>query len=305
MSTTTLAEPLDLEALDAEVEAAIRAGERGGLRVLGYGEISLVLGWPAAEPRMAVKRLPPFQDPSQIPRYEELLARYVRELEQRGVPVVPTALRRPALAPLRAYLVQPHVPRATLLNRVLVAAGERRGSALLDRLVELVTGAVDARFGLDGQAANWTVDGDTLACLDVSTPMMRDTAGREELELAPFLTLYPWALRAPLRRVASAVMDQYYEPRTVLVDAGSNLIKERLERWLPALLASANRRVAPAIDEAEVRRYFVRDRRLWLLMQRLRRLDRAWQRQVRRRPYPFLLAPPYAYGPPELPEEDG
>ena len=79
-------------------------------------------------------------------------------------------------------------------------------------------------------------------------------------------------------------------------------IKERHERWLPALLEAANAHVTPAITEQEVRRYFARDRRLWLLMQRLRRADRAWQRHVRRRPYPFLLPPPYRYGPPETPE---
>ena len=97
--------------------------------------------------------------------------------------------------------------------------------------------------------------------------------------------------------VAHRIMDQYHDPRNVLVDVASNLVKERLERWLPEFLAAANRRVAPPITEAEVRRYFARDRRLWLTMQRLRRADRAWQRGVRRRPYPFLLAPPYRYEP--------
>jgi hypothetical protein len=82
----------------------------------------------------------------------------------------------------------------------------------------------------------------------------------------------------------------------------SNLIKERHERWLPTLLGAANVHVAPAITDREVRIYFARDRRLWLLMQRLRRADRAWQRYVRRRPYPFLLPPPYHYGPPETPD---
>ena len=53
-----------------------------------------------------------------------------------------------------------------------------------------------------------------------------------------------------------------------------------------------------------MRRYFARDKRLWLLMQRLRRADRAWQRRVRRRAYPFLLPPPYHYGPQELPESE-
>jgi hypothetical protein len=89
----------------------------------------------------------------------------------------------------------------------------------------------------------------------------------------------------------------------VLLDVASNLHKERLDRCVPMLLAAANARVAPPIHEREVLRYFRQDRALWLLMQRLRRGDRAWQRFVRRRPYPFLLAPPYRYGPMTPPGE--
>jgi hypothetical protein len=61
--------------------------------------------------------------------------------------------------------------------------------------------------------------------------------------------------------------------------------------------------VHPPIDHAEVLRYFRQDRALWLALQRLRRADRAWQRTVRHRPYPFLLAPPYRYGPMTPPGE--
>jgi hypothetical protein len=38
-----------------------------------------------------------------------------------------------------------------------------------------------------------------------------------------------------------------------------------------------------------VRRYYRSDARLWGVLLRIRRLDRAWQRHVRRRSYPFLL----------------
>jgi hypothetical protein len=296
-------DPVDLERLDAAVEAAVRRGEAGELRVLGYGELTLVLGWPGERPVVAVKRLPPFRDSAQLERYRTLLQRYIGELERRGVSVVPTALERAPAALRRAYLVQPLFRRRSLLNNVLRGADAGRGKALLERLVTVVAGAVDGRLGLDAQAANWVVDGERLSYLDLSTPLLRDDRGRDLLDLSIFLAAYPWALRAPLRPVARQVISQFHDPRGVLVDVASNLIKERLEGWLPALIEAAGRRVTPPIREAEVRRYFVRDRRLWLLMQRLRRADRAWQGRVRRRPYPLLLPPPYAYGPPELPEE--
>lgn len=217
---------------------------------------------------------------------------------------MPTELRATEGPRPHGYLVQSLVPGDALLDRVLGVAEPDRGVALLAALVALVADTVDGRVGLDAQVANWAVSGDALACLDLSTPLMRADEGRDLLDLSLFLSIYPWALRPPLRRIAHDVMGQFHDPRGVLVDVASNLVKERLDHWLPALLEAANERVSPAITEEEVRRYFARDKRLWLLMQALRRADRAWQRRVRRRPYPFLLPPPYRYGPPELPEGD-
>jgi Family of unknown function (DUF6206) len=309
-TTTTTANAtagLDMEQVDRAVERAIHAGEAGSLRVLGYGEISLVVGWPREEPKFAVKRLPPFRDRGQLDRYADLLERYAAALRARGVRVVPTELRAATTGRggPRAYLIQPFVPRERQLGVVLRDAAPEVGSALLDELAEQVRLVVDRELGLDAQASNWAVeDGRALACFDVSTPLMRSRDGSHELDLSLFLSIYPWALRGVLVPVAHSVMGQYHQARTVLLDAASNLVKERLDRWLPALLAAANARVSPPIDQAEVRRYFARDKKLWLLMQRLRRADRLWQRRVRRRDYRFLLPPPYHYGPPELPESE-
>ena len=299
-----LAERVDVEALDAEIGSAIRAGDAGPMRVLGYGEFTLVLGWPTARPEVAVKRLPAFRDADQLARYEETLGRYVAALESRGVAVIPTQLRAtPAGDGFHAYLIQPLVPRDDLLNRVLLTAGPDRGHELLRMVARHVAATVDGSLGLDAQAGNWMVTAEGLVILDVSTPLMRSAQGRDELDLTLFESIYPPAVRPLLSRVAPLVMRQYHDPRTVLVDFGSNLIKERLDQWLPALCEAANEHVSPPVTEHALRRYFARDKRFWLAMQRLRRIDRAWQRQVRRRPYPFLLPPPYAYGPPELPEE--
>ncbi len=296
---------LDLERLDRTVDDAIRAGEAGGLHVLGYGEITLVLGWPADAPRLAVKRLPRFHDRAQLDRYAALLDGYAAALQERGVSVLDTEIRSLIArdGSLHSYLVQPFVRRDRLLNAVLREVAQEQGEAWLSRLVDLVVRAVDGRVGLDAQAANWRAEEGGLTCLDLSTPLVRGgPKAPQELDLEPFLSIYPWALRPALARVAQAVMAQYHDPRTVLLDVGSNLVKEQLDRWLPAFLATVNEHVEPRMTEAEVRRYFARDKRLWLLMQRLRRADRSWQRRVRHRVYPFLLAPPYRYGPHPLPE---
>ena len=306
-TTAARARSLDIELVDRVVEEAIRAGEPGTLQVLGYGELTLVFGWPRERPEFAVKRLPPFRDVAQLERYGDLLDRYTAALRDRGVRLVPTELGATDAdggGPPHAYLVQPLVPRERHLNVLLRKAAPETGAALLDTLVEQVAMVVDPELGLDAQASNWAVEDGGLACFDLSTPLMRSPEGRHRLDLSLFLSIYPWALRGVLRPVAHGVMAQYHDPRTVLLDVASNLVKERLDRWLPAFLGAAAARVSRPIEEDEVRRYFARDKKLWLLMQRLRRTDRAWQRSVRRRPYPFLLPPPYRYGPQELPESE-
>jgi Family of unknown function (DUF6206) len=292
---------LDLAALDAVLGAAIERGSPAGLPIVGFGEITLVLAWPPDRPLLAVKRLPTFEDPAAAERYAALVASYVAALRDRGVGVIDTDVRMLAVADgVHVYLVQPLVPRERVLTVALASAPPRRAEAWLERLAEAVSGAVDAGLGLDAQAGNWAVDDDELALFDVSTPLMRSPDGRDLLDMALFTSVYPAALRPALRRIAHRIADQYHDPRWVLVDVASNLHKERLDRCVPMLLAAAE----PPVTHREVLRYFRRDRALWLLMQWLRRLDRAWQRRVRRRPYPFLLAPPYRYGPMTPPGED-
>ena len=296
---------IDLGPLDTAVDAAIARGRATGLRVLGFGEITLVLGWPPERPELAVKRLPVFHEPAGVEAYTALVADYTAALHERGVGVVDTAVRALS-APdgIHVYLVQPFVPRERVLSVALASAAPARAERLLERLADAVCAAVDDGLGLDAQAGNWAVgDDDGLALFDVSTPLMRSPEGRDRLDMALFVSIYPPVLQPLLRRVAHEIARPYHEPRAVLLDVASNLHKEQLDRCVPMLLAATAAHVGPPIDHAEVMRYFRRDRALWLLLQRLRRADRAWQRAVRRRPYPFLLAPPYRYGPMRPPGE--
>jgi hypothetical protein len=297
---------IDLGLLDAAVDAAIDRGGPSGLRVLGFGEITLVLGWPPDRPRLAVKRLPVFHDSAGVEAYATLVEDYVAALRARGVAVVDTEVRRLA-APdgIHVYLVQPLVPRERVLSVLLASAPPARAERLLEQLADAVHAAVDAGLGLDAQAGNWAVDDDDgLALFDVSTPLMRTPEGRDRLDMSLFVSIYPPVLQPLLRRVAHEIASPYHDPRAVLLDVASNLHKEGLDRCVPMFLAAAAARVGPPIAHAEVARYFRRDRALWLTLQRLRRADRGWQRRVRRRPYPFLLAPAYRYGPMTPPGED-
>lgn len=282
----------ELRALDSLVDEALQSGREELLPTLGYGEISLVLGWPQEAPRYACKRMPAFPSRAAFESYARTLDDYVAALGAAGMDVVPTEMRGvdQVGGGVVGYVVQPILPADTLAPPILHAADPGDGHPLVDAVVAAAAGTVSPRIGLDAQLSNWTWDDGRLTYLDVSTPMLWDEAGVSRLDLEPLAQAYPAILRPLLRRfVAPRILDGYRDLRDVYLDLCGNLLKERLDDWLPAFLAAANRHLDEPVSAAEVERYYRSDKRLWAALLRIRRLDRAWQRHVRRRPYPFLL----------------
>ncbi len=281
-----------LRGLDDDVEAALGAGEESALPILGYGEISLVLGWPPEDPRFACKRLPVFPTRPRFDAYGRILDAYLDALRGAGIRTVETELR-PVIredGTVAGYVVQPALPADQLAPAILGREDPDPGHPLVAAVVAATAAAVSPKVGLDAQLANWTWDDSVLAYLDVSTPLLWSDEGRPLLDLGLLSRAIPWALRGALRRlVVPGIVETYRDLRKVYLDLCGNLIKERLDRWLPAFLEQVARHLDPPLTAAEVHRYYRSDARLWGMLLSIRRLDRAWQRRVRRRPYPFLL----------------
>ena len=286
---------LDLAGLDRAVETALSTRDERHLHVLGYGEISTVLAWPGANGPFACKRLPPFDDEARLDDYRTVFEDSLQSLATRGVVVHPTGIETLARdgGPITAYCVQEVLPRDSLAPERLRRAGARDGRSLLERIAEVVGAVVDDEVGLDAQLSNWAVDDEGLVYLDVTTPLLRDRGGKDRLDTDLFLASIPAALRPFVRRfVLPSILDTYFGVRPIALDFVGNLHKEQLGSWAAAAIEVFNRRFDLGLTEDEVRRYYRQDARLWDWMQRVRRLDRQWQRKVRRRPYPLLLPGP-------------
>ncbi len=281
----------ELARLEREVQRALEPGGESALRVLGYGEISLVLGWPGDEPRWACKRLPPFPSDAAADHYAATLSTYLEELDRRGVRVVPTEVHRVPLddGRLAVYCVQEVLPTEAMAVDI-VRQGGAAAETLLAAIVDTALAVVDDRVGLDAQLSNWAMVDGQLVYFDVTTPLLRRADGGEMLDTAIFLASLPWLLRAPVRRfVLPGILERYHQPRTVVLDLAANLIKEQLDDQIGVVLAAAGDRLHPPLTEDEVRSDYRSDARTWALLQSVRRADRVWQQRVRRRPYPFLL----------------
>ncbi len=287
----------ELARIEARIRRALGEGSFDGLEVLGYGEISTVVALDTPGGRYAVKRLPPFGDRSRYEAFRGLFTEYLGRLADAGVEPVPSALEPLSGGPLSgddgrvvAYCVQPILGRDRLGPRLLARADEAAARRIFDQVLRRIAGAVSPRLGLDGQLSNWARDGDDWLYLDVTTPLLRDEEGRDLIDAGLFLAMLPWALRGLVRRfLLRAITGVYFDLRHAFLDLLANLHKERLADRVAIGVEVANRRLERPITVREVAAHYARDARLWALLLRLRRLDRAWQLRVRRREYPYLL----------------
>jgi len=282
----------DLNALDAEMTRAFATGDASRLEVLGYGEITTVVVCASGGKRYACKRLPPFAAAREADRYAALFDEYVATLMASGVRVVPSSLQRLARddGTVVLYCVQPALPGEQLAVRMLARSDDTRALTLFETVLGRIFAAVSPQVGVDGQLSNWMVDGDEVLFLDVTTPMLKDEAGRDRLDTELFLAAVPPPVRPLFRRyVVPKVVDKYHDPRGVVLDLIANLIKEGQQHRIAPFLQVANRRLSQPLGEAEVRRYYDGDARVWTAWQAMRRFDRFVRTRLLGRPYPFLL----------------
>jgi hypothetical protein len=257
-----------------------------------------------------------FRDEPGVQRYLAVVRRYVDTLAGDGVQVVDTRLvplrverRRPVV-----YLLQPRLDPARLGNGLLRDAPDETLGACLERALDVVLRVHRANrarrdgrtLGVDGQLSNWHyapgAEVGEPALLDVGTPFMR-LDGVDELDVELFLAAVPPIARAwyRRRRAVERYLEDYFEPRRVLVDLLGNFHKEGRPDRLPFAVARANRWLvahaaeledARPIEAEAVSRYYQRDAAQLDRFLRARRLDRWVRTRLLRQRYEFVLPGP-------------
>ena len=283
----------DLDALESRFQHAFMTGDDDGLDVIGYGEITSVVAWSGPDGLVAAKRLPAFPGGEGVSAYLSVFGDYVEGLRDAGVDVVPTTAQQVTLrnGDIAVYLLQPMIDERLLGHKYLSDAEEDDAVVLLlDRVLDGVESAIGSGVGLDAQISNWALVDDSVVYFDVTTPLLRDEAGRDRLDTGIFLASLPWPLRGAVRRfMVRGIIDEYFDVRTTMLNLLAQFYKERLAHLIPLGLDRANARLERPIAPEEVRRYYAKDARLWEFLQQLRRVDRWWHLRVLRRAYSFLL----------------
>lgn len=280
----------DLESLESDVARALETGDVSRLRLLGHGEISLVLGWPPDSPQVACKRLPPFPSAASFEAYAAVVRRYVEELRAGGIRVVDTELRHLARpdGSVIGFHIQPALPSELLGVEVLRRARPDISNPLVPAVVEAVVGVTTDRLGVDAQLSNWMwMDGEPWQ-LDLTTPFLLEN-GQPTFDLGPFLAALPALVRPVVQRQMVQLVQRWTSARGALLDMAANVRKEGLDAWLDPVLHHVNGHVEPIVTRDEVVRVNASDARLWPVLLRLEQANRWWQRRIRHRTYEFLL----------------
>ncbi len=310
------------KALLAEFERTIDTAhpERNKIpiKVLGYGEISIVFEITGDKHPVAYKRLPIFDDEVQVTRHVNAYKGYTRLLrDEIGIPVpwsdtawFPSEDGRVIVL----YCMQTKLDPRSIGNHVIHDVDEPSLKVLvwsvmreLKKIWAFNKRQSKVQIGIDGQVSNWSVanydpaspvigPNEALSYIDTSTPMYR-VDGEEAMDATLFLKSAPGLMRGTLMGMLYEVVNRYYDWRLVANDFIANFYKEQLPGSVPAVVATVNDFFATEASEFgieaftvdEIKRYYKRDKQIWVIFQNLRRLDRFVKTKLLRKPYDFYL----------------
>ncbi|TET03510.1 MAG: hypothetical protein E3J90_01780 [Promethearchaeota archaeon] len=312
---------IDIEVLK-KLEKSIDTSdpEKGevSIKILGYGEISLVFELLNDPAQIAYKRIPIFDNETQVERHIWAYNEYNRLLKEDvglHLPEYDVAWFKDEEGKIQFYCVQEKLPSESVGHKVIHQLNDQDIKTLILLVMREMKKVWDYSknhntidLGLDGQISNFAIIGfdpnnpkvdlDTkLMYFDTSTPMFR-VNGNEAMEAVLFLKSAPSFLRWLLKALfLEETVGRYYDWRKVTIDLVANFFKEQKPELIPELINLVNKffkeeaidfDIVPLTLE-EVTKYYKSDSRMWVIFQSVRRFDRFLKTKVFKKKYDFYL----------------
>ena len=281
----------ELLALESRIQQAQRERSVDGLKVFGFGEVSIAIGWPTNDPRFIAKRLIPMPDAELIEAPLRAIEAFVDQVHSRGGKVLPTETRRITRADGQhvGYVVQPIVPRDMLAETMLKGEPEAF-HPLLVAVRDFVVACGGDDVALDAQIPNFAWTDGEVWLLDVTSPASFDSAGRlvcSTLDLSK--QLVPAVLGPVLDKASRDIFKQYRGVRGALMQVVVFLHRVGADAWVGAAIETFNEVLEVPIDPQVVHERWEQNQKDFLRVKKLVQLQRAWQEKVRRRPFEYLI----------------
>ncbi|MFX1567858.1 MAG: DUF6206 family protein [Promethearchaeota archaeon] len=288
------------------------------IKILGFGEMSLVFEIIDDPQHFAYKRIPIFDTEKQVQKHIKAYNEYCRILEKElnfNLPEHKAIYFRDNKGKIQFYSVQAKIDPESVGNKVIHHINDEEVEKLIllairemKKVWTLNKDNPDLKVGLDGQISNFaimnfnptslTIDDNTkLLYLDTSTPMYRIN-GVDAMDAELFLKSTPSFLRFLIKAMfLQEVLDRYYDWRLVIIDLVANFFKEQKPEIIPNLIFRINRffkEEAPEFEMApltliEVQKYYKNDKMIWSIFQTARKIDRYIKTKLFRKTYDFYL----------------
>ena len=296
--------------------------ERGKIpiKILGFGEISLVFELVNNPDNLAYKRIPIFDTEEQVKRHIWAYREYNRILRDDvglNIPDFDTAWFKDDEGKIWFYCVQKKVHPESAGHKVIHHISENEIEILvllamreMHKVYSYSRNNKKIDLGLDGQISNFSiidynqkslkVDMNTkLLYLDTSTPMFRIN-GKDAMDALLFLKSTPFFLR-PIIKAAflKGVIDRYHDWRLVTIDLIANFFKEQKSKSILRLIRLVNKFFAEEakdfniepITVKDIIKYYKSDKMIWVIFQNARKIDRYIKTKLLRKQYAFYLPP--------------
>ncbi|MEQ1873881.1 MAG: DUF6206 family protein [Ilumatobacteraceae bacterium] len=270
---------IDFAAVEGAVARAIRQRSTAELKLLGHGEISVVLAWPATAPTAAVKRVPPFRDLARAQQYVGVCDDFFATLRSANVGIWPTTLHIHERADGRAvvYHQQPIADISQLGSKVLRAAALADTHPLLDAITDAAGKVCNRTLGFDCQLANWLWDGTIATQIDFTSPFAL-TDDRDDLlyDSHTFMQEYPLVIRPYLRKEFTSLLRRFTTPEGALGDMVANMMKEGLDQWVDPAIETVNSRLGIKLRREKAQWMYDNDRKLLPKVLKVKKAQRWW-----------------------------
>ena len=288
------------------------------IKILGFGEISLVFELLNDVEPIAYKRIPIFDNEKQVKRHIWAYNEYNRILNQDvglNLPKYDVAWFKDDEDKIQFYCIQEKISAESVGNRVIHQVNDDDIETLvllvmreMKKVWEYSKNHEIIDLGLDGQISNFALIGydpdnpkidmsTKLTYIDTSTPMFRKH-GIEAMDAELFLKSTPSFLRFLVKAAfLDEVVDRYYDWRLVTIDLIANFFKEQKPELIPGIIRKVNDFFANEASDfeiepitfLEVQKYYKNDKMIWVIFQNARKIDRFIKTRLFKKRYDFYL----------------
>lgn len=282
----------ELHAADAAIDRAIAARDISDLHVVGFGEISVALGWPTAAPVYVLKRALVYESRASCESHFGAIQDYVEVLRAGGADILTTTMHmveRPD-GRVSGFFAQPLVPRELLAEVILATEEPRPDHPIVLAHREVAMRDCTPEYAVDLTISNFAFDGDRYALLDITSPVTWAADGTFTGPIPKeLLSMAPAPIRPIFRKEYAKAANGMRDPRGALNASLVFLHRVGQGRWAPAFAEVFNEVLDEPLDVDAARAEFERFKKVIPMVKRTSRLQRWWQTRVRRGPYDTFI----------------